>query len=120
MKAEEIAAVPLFAALARDELERVASVSRPLHLSAREVVVNEGEFAFDFYALTAGAADVMRAGERIATLGAGDVFGEMGLVPPGDRARATRRRNASVVATGPSVAMRSPARITSAAPAVRA
>jgi CRP-like cAMP-binding protein len=44
---------------------------------------------------------VVRAGERVATLGAGDVFGEMGVVPPGDRGNWMRRRNASVVITAP-------------------
>lgn len=105
VQVERIAGIPLFAALANDERERVASVSRSLHLQAGEVVVNEGEFAFDFYALTGGAADVMRDGERIATLAPGDVFGEMGVVAPGDRDRPTRRRNASVVATAPSEAI---------------
>jgi CRP-like cAMP-binding protein len=99
--ADDIASIALFAALSRDERERVASVSRWVHLRVGEVVVNEGEFAFDFYALTAGGADVVRAGERIATLGAGDVFGEMGVVPPGERGRWSRRRNASVVVTVP-------------------
>jgi CRP-like cAMP-binding protein len=83
---DDIASIPLFVALSRDEQERVASVSRRVHLGVGEVVVNEGEFAFDFCALTAGRADVVRAGERIATLGAGDVFGEMGVVHPASEA----------------------------------
>jgi CRP-like cAMP-binding protein len=101
---EHIAGIPLFAALAHDERERVASVSRSLRLRVGEVVVHEGEFAFDVYALTGGAADVMRDGERIATLAPGDVFGEMGVVAPGDGDR-RRRRNASVVVTAPSEAI---------------
>ena len=105
MRAEQIASIPLFAGLARDEQERVASVSRSLALRVGEVVVNEGEFAFDFYALAGGGADVVRAGERIATLRAGDVFGEMGVVSPGERSRWKRRRNASVVITAPGEAI---------------
>ena len=99
MRAEQIASIPLFAGLARDEQERVASVSRSVPLRVGDVVVSEGEFAFDFYALADGGADVVRAGERIATLRAGDVFGEMGVVSSGKRSRWTRRRNASVVIT---------------------
>lgn len=101
VKVEHIAGIPLFAALANDERERVASVSRLLDLRVGEVVVNDGEFAFDFYALTGGSADVVRAGERIATLAPGDVFGEMGVVARGDGGRPTRRRNASVIVTAP-------------------
>ncbi len=101
MTADDIASITLFVALSRDEQERVASVSRWVHLRVGEVVVNEREFAFDFYTLTSGGADVVRAGKRIATLGAGDVFGEMGVVPPGERDRWMRRRNASGVVTAP-------------------
>ena len=46
---DQIAGIPLFAALSRDEQARVASVSRVLHLRVGEAVVSEGEFAFDFY-----------------------------------------------------------------------
>jgi CRP/FNR family transcriptional regulator, cyclic AMP receptor protein len=105
VKAELIASIPLFAGLSRDEQERVASVSRSVALRVGEVVVNEGEFAFDFYALTGGSADVVRAGDRIATLQAGDVFGEMGVVSPGGSDRWKRRRNASVVITAPGEAI---------------
>ena len=105
LEAAEIAGIPLFAALARDEHERIASVSRRLELRVGEVVVAEGEFAFDFYALTFGAAEVVRGGEYVATLAAGDVFGEMGVVAVGDLSRWTRRRGASVVITSPSEAI---------------
>ena len=48
---------------------------------------------------------MVREGERIAGLGVGDVFGEMGVVPPDEGGRWTRRRNASVVVTAPSEAI---------------
>jgi CRP-like cAMP-binding protein len=56
--------------------------------------------AFDFYAIARGAADVWRAEERIATLGPGDFFGEIGVVPDRTR-RWSRRRGARVVITAP-------------------
>jgi cAMP-dependent protein kinase regulator len=101
---KEIASIPLFAALAGPEQERVAEVSRVLRFDAGHVVVNEGEFAFNFYAITAGAADVVRDGERVATLGPGDVFGELGVVR-GQARRWTRRRAASVIVTAPTEAI---------------
>jgi cAMP-dependent protein kinase regulator/CRP/FNR family cyclic AMP-dependent transcriptional regulator/cGMP-dependent protein kinase 2 len=97
--AEQIASIPLFAELARDQQQRVASVCRTVRLRVGEVIVQEGEFAFDFYALIAGGADVVRAGDRVATLRTGDVFGELGVVGAGERGRRTRRRSASVVVT---------------------
>ena len=71
VRTEEIASIPLFAGLARAEQERVASASRPLRLSVGQVVVNEGEFAFDFYALTVGGADVVRGRRADRDPGAG-------------------------------------------------
>ena len=41
-----------------------------------------------------GSADVIQHGERVAELGPGDFFGEIGLIE-------TERRTASVVATTP-------------------
>jgi CRP-like cAMP-binding protein len=94
----EIEAIALFAALSPDEQARVAAVSRLVQFKDGQVVVKEGEFAFDFYAIRQGAADVQRGGDHIASLGPGDVFGEFGVVP--DPARHwTRRRGASVIAT---------------------
>jgi ribosomal protein S18 acetylase RimI-like enzyme len=97
-------AIPLFARLSADERARVAGVSRAVQLDVGQVVVHEGEFAFDFYAIKQGAAEVKRGGERVAVLGAGDFFGEIGVVP-NDARRGTRRRGASVIATAPTEAI---------------
>jgi CRP-like cAMP-binding protein len=51
----EIESIPLFAGLSPDDRARVASVARALQLEVGQVVVNEGEFAFDFYAIKQGA-----------------------------------------------------------------
>ena len=94
----EIEAIALFAALSPDEQARVAAVTRLVRFKEGQVVVNEGEFAFDFYAIRQGAAEVQRGGDHIASLGPGDVFGEFGVVPSPAR-HWTRRRGASVIAT---------------------
>jgi CRP/FNR family transcriptional regulator, cyclic AMP receptor protein len=104
METADVASVPIFAGLSPSDVSRVAAVSRPVHLAVGNVVVKEGEFAFDFYAITQGGADVQRAGERIATLGPGDFFGEIGVVPDETR-RGSRRRGASVIITAPTDAI---------------
>jgi CRP/FNR family cyclic AMP-dependent transcriptional regulator len=104
MTSADIESIPLFAGLSSDDLARVAAVTRTLRLDTGQVVVNEGEFAFDFYAIKRGAAEVQRGGERVAVLGTGDVFGEMGVVGD-DAGRAKRRRAASVVVTSPTEAI---------------
>lgn len=95
------------AQLSGGDVARVAAVARLVHVAAGHVVVNEGEFAFDFYAIARGAAEVRRAGQRIATLGSGDFFGEIGVVPDGTR-RSSRRRSASVAITAPTDAIAIP------------
>jgi cAMP-dependent protein kinase regulator/CRP/FNR family cyclic AMP-dependent transcriptional regulator/cGMP-dependent protein kinase 2 len=104
MKPADIESIPLFARLSPDDRTRVATVTRALQLDVGQVVVNEGEFAFDFYAIKQGAAEVQRGGEHVAALGPGDVFGEMGVVSD-DARRWKRRRGASVVVTAPTEAI---------------
>ena len=57
-------------------------------------LVRQGEFAYEFFVIEDGTAEVMRDGERIAELGPGDFLGEMGIV-------AKAVRNATVVTTSP-------------------
>lgn len=104
MDTADVASVPIFAGLSPGDVSRVAAVSRPVHFAVGNVVVKEGEFAFDFYAITQGGADVQRAGERVATLGPGDFFGEIGVVSDKTR-RWSRRRGASVIITAPTDAI---------------
>lgn len=92
--------IPLFADLAPEERARVASVARVLHWESGHVAVREGEFAFDLYAIKKGSAEVQQRDQRIAVLGAGDVFGELGITRP-EAGRWSRRRTASVVVTEP-------------------
>jgi CRP-like cAMP-binding protein len=104
MGSVNVEAVPLFAALGPEDRARVASVARPLRWEVGHVVVQEGEFAFDFYAIKHGAAEVKRGAQHVAVLGAGDFFGELGVVPDAGR-RWSRRRGASVVVTAPTDAI---------------
>ena len=55
-------------------------------------LVREGEFAYEFFAIEEGTAEVRRGDQLLAELGPGDFFGEMGLI-----GKVTR--NASVVAS---------------------
>jgi CRP-like cAMP-binding protein len=104
METADIDAIPMFAALSPDDRVRLASAARSAWFSEQQVVVNEGEFAFDFYAIKQGAAEVRRGGEHVADLRPGDVFGEFGVVP-GDPWHWTRRRGASVIAIMPTEAI---------------
>ena len=107
MRSGGLQGIPLFAGLAPEDRARAAAVARRLEWDVGHVVVKEGEFAFDFYAIKHGAAEVLRGAQRIAVLGAGDFFGELGVVPH-DAHRWSRRRTASVVVTAPTEAVAIP------------
>lgn len=104
MESVNLEAVPLFAALDPEDRARVATLARPMQWDVGHVVVREGEFAFDFYAIKDGAAVVQQGGHHLAALGAGDFFGELGVVP-NDARHWSRRRTASVVVTAPTQAI---------------
>ena len=56
------------------------------------MLVHEGDYSYTLVVIESGTADVIKAGEVIASLGPGDVFGEMAIL-------SGRKRTADVVAT---------------------
>ena len=61
-------------------------------------LVDEGEFAWEFFAIEEGTAEVRKGDQHIADLGPGDFLGEMGAMDHS-------RRRATVVATSPMTVM---------------
>jgi CRP/FNR family transcriptional regulator, cyclic AMP receptor protein len=77
-------AVPVFSALAEDELGRVAEVAVPRTLEAGEIVFREGDESDTCYIVRDGHARAVRehADGRSLTLanfGPGDIFGELAM-----------------------------------------
>ncbi|MEX1141321.1 MAG: cyclic nucleotide-binding domain-containing protein [Thermoleophilaceae bacterium] len=94
MDANRLKSLPLFESVSDDELERLAPFVSEVSVSEGKHLVDEGDYAYTFMAIEEGTADVVRGGDRVAELGAGDFFGEVGLLD-------TDRRTATVVATSP-------------------
>lgn len=94
MNPRSLKAIPVFAGLDKQQLWRVAECAEEIEAAPGEQLLEEGRFAFEFFAIRSGAAEVIRDGAHVADLGPGDVFGELGALAHG-------RRNASVVATAP-------------------
>jgi CRP/FNR family cyclic AMP-dependent transcriptional regulator len=94
MDEERLKAIPLFAGLNRKERRALAPRADEVELEQGRVIVREGEWAYEFFAIEDGTAEVRRGEQLLAELGPGDFFGEMGLV--GDT-----RRNANVIASSP-------------------
>jgi CRP/FNR family cyclic AMP-dependent transcriptional regulator len=92
MDASILRTIPLFAAMDDEDLHRIATFASSDSASPGTVLVREGDYSTELVAIEDGTADVMRDGERVATLGPGDVFGEMGVLEK-------ELRTASVIAT---------------------
>jgi CRP-like cAMP-binding protein len=86
--------LPLFEGVSDDDLEKIAPFVSEVSVSEGKHLVDEGDYAYEFMAIEDGKAEVLRGDEKIAELGPGDFFGEMGLYE-------SDRRNATVVAKSP-------------------
>lgn len=81
----QLRSVPLFARLHRRALAQAASLLTPVTLTAGEVICRAGELGREALVIVAGTATVVRDGERVATLGPGDLVGELALLRDGYR-----------------------------------
>jgi len=71
--------VPLFDARPKRSRRGVAPLADELEVPAGTHVTKQGEDAGAFFVILDGTAEVVKDGERVATLGPGDFFGEIGL-----------------------------------------
>jgi CRP-like cAMP-binding protein len=92
MDSDHLKSIPLFSTLSEKALNTVAVFATETSVSAGKLLVHEGDYSYDLIVIESGTADVLKGGEVIGTLGAGDVFGEMGVLQGA-------KRMADVVAT---------------------
>ncbi len=84
-KIEALRSVALFGDLRQRDLEQVAKLTDEVDLPAGYVLMREGENANQAFIIASGEARVERGGREIATVGPGEVLGEMALVAEGPR-----------------------------------
>ena len=91
---DRLRAIPLFSDLNDDDLARLATWFTVEEASEGSRLTPEGASGYRFFVIEQGTAEVRQHQEPIATLGAGEFFGEMAIMGDG-------RRVAAVVATSP-------------------
>jgi hypothetical protein len=91
-RVESLAGTDAFGSLPGRALAWIAERAREASFAPGDTLIEQGAAGRDCYVLLEGAADVLLNGSRIASVGAGDVVGEIALV-------LNRPRAATVVAT---------------------
>jgi CRP-like cAMP-binding protein len=89
-----LTAIPIFAELSPEEARRLATFATETSAAEGQILMKEGDYSVELIAIEEGSADVLRGGRTIASLRAGDLIGEMGLLEH-------RPRNADVIASSP-------------------
>ncbi len=94
MDASRLKSIPLFAEVGDEELSQIAPFANEVSVEEGKVLVREGDFSYELMAIEEGSVEVTRGGEHVTDMGAGDFFGEMGLLE-------RTLRNATVTAKTP-------------------
>lgn len=79
-RAALLGAVPLLSGLTRSQLERIAATGGERTFQNGETIVRQGELGRGLYLVLHGTAEVRRSGHKVATLRAGQFFGEAALL----------------------------------------
>jgi CRP/FNR family cyclic AMP-dependent transcriptional regulator len=89
-----LTAIPIFAELSAEEARRLATFATETSAAEGQILMKEGDYSVELIAIEEGGAEVLQGGRTIASLGPGDLIGEMGLLEH-------RPRNADVIASSP-------------------
>ncbi len=85
----------IFEGLTQKEIAYFIMMSETLQFDAGETIMSEGDVSDDrAYLIESGSVDIYRQDAKIATMNAGDVFGEMALIT-------NDPRSAQVIANSP-------------------
>ena len=94
MDPDRLTAIPIFSHLSPDEARRLATYATETSVAEGQILMKQGDYSTELIAIEEGTADVIRDGQKIASLKQGDLIGEMGLLE-------RRTRSADVITTSP-------------------
>jgi CRP/FNR family transcriptional regulator, cyclic AMP receptor protein len=82
---QQLAQVPLFAGLKERNLKMLSESLKERSFNAGDAIATEGKSGVGFFLIAEGEASVSVDGKEVATLRAGDHFGELALIDEGSR-----------------------------------
>ena len=77
---DQLRKIKLFEGCSPEELDRIDQLSDTLDVAAGSVLAQEGHLGKEFVVIVSGSATISREGKELATIGAGDYFGEIALL----------------------------------------
>lgn len=77
---DTLAAIDLLSGLTKAELKRVQSLMTPVSIKAGREFISQGTAGREAFILLSGEASVRRNGRLVATVGVGEVLGEIALL----------------------------------------
>jgi CRP-like cAMP-binding protein len=94
MDPNRLTAIPLFSHLSDEEAKRLSAFATETSAAEGQILMKQGDYAVELIAIEEGTADIIQDGKKIASLGPGDLIGEMALFNH-------EPRNADAIATSP-------------------
>jgi CRP-like cAMP-binding protein len=94
MDEKRLKEIPIFSDVSDEEAHRLAAFATETSVAEGQMLMKQGDYSVELIAIEEGKADVIQDGNKVATLGKGDLIGEMGLLE-------RRQRNADVIAATP-------------------
>lgn len=82
---ESLKNVSLFSGCTKKELEKVARAADEITMTAGTLIVDQGQTGREAFVILGGEVTIKRSNRKIATLGTGDVVGELSLLDHGPR-----------------------------------
>jgi len=73
-------ALPMFADCSEHELSEIDRLADEVHVEAGRTIMRQGDLGQEFAVIVSGTAEVVKDDVVVATLGAGDYFGEVALL----------------------------------------
>src|SRR5947199_7888507 len=94
MDPNRLKAIPIFSHLSDEEAKRLAAFASESSVAEGQILMKQGDYSTELIMIEEGTADIVQDDKKVATLGKGDVIGEIGIFE-------RQQRNADVIATSP-------------------